>query len=347
LVNFQKTVLTWFKKHGRKDLPWQQNISAYRVWLSEIMLQQTQVKTVIPYFQRFTQRFPTIESLAAAPQDEVLHYWTGLGYYARARNLHAAAKMIMNEFNGIFPDNIIDIISLPGIGRSTAGAISSIAFNKAQPILDGNVKRVLSRYCASNEDLWPIASDFTPEKNCADYTQAMMDLGATICKRTKPKCDLCPLQKNCQAHQLGQETDFPPRKAKKTIPVKKTIMLLLQNTQGEILLLKQPPSGIWGGLWLLPQCVSTKGIKVWCQEHELDIKQQTKLPAFRHTFSHYHLDIQPIKLTVIQKADWIQESGRYLWYNGTQQIGLPAPIKSLLEELTWPAKKKSSSTAKS
>ena len=298
------------------------------------MLQQTQVKTVIPYFERFTQRFPTIESLAGAAQDEVLHYWTGLGYYARGRNLHAAAKKIMTEFNGIFPNNIIDMISLPGIGRSTAGAISSIAFNNAQPILDGNVKRVLSRYCASNEDLWPIASDFTPEKNVADYTQAMMDLGATICTRTKPKCTECPLQKNCIAHELGQETDFPPRKIKKIMPVKKTILLLVQNTANEILLIKQPPSGIWGGLWILPQCANMKEINVWCHEHELSIKTHTKLLAFRHTFSHYHLDIQPIKLTVTQKADYVRDQPNYLWYNGQQQIGLPAPIKFLLQDYT-------------
>lgn len=297
------------------------------------MLQQTQVKTVIPYFERFIQRFPSIASLAEAPQDEVLHYWTGLGYYARARNLHAAAKMIMTQFQGVFPKDMLDIITLPGIGRSTAGAISSIAFNTAQPILDGNVKRVLSRYCASNEDLWPIANDFTPEKNVAHYTQAMMDLGATICTRTKPKCNECPLQTNCQAHQLGQETDFPQRKPKKETPVKKTIMLLLQNTAGEILLVKQAPTGIWGGLWILPQCESTKEISTWCRDHDLTIKKRTPLRAFRHTFSHYHLDIQPIKITVTATADRVREAGRYLWYNGTQQVGLAAPIKFLLKDL--------------
>ncbi len=339
---FSKLVLTWFAKHGRKDLPWQQNISAYRVWLSEIMLQQTQVKTVIPYFERFTQRFPTIKSLAEASQDEVLHYWTGLGYYARARNLHAAAKMIMAEFNGIFPHDILDIIRLPGIGRSTAGAISSIAFQQAQPILDGNVKRVLARYCAIegypgersvSEKLWQVASDFTPEKNVAHYTQAMMDLGATICTRSKPKCNACPLQKNCQAHQLGQETDFPQAKPRKIMPVKKTIMLLLQNNAGEILLVKQPPTGIWASLWLLPQCANTKDIKSWCADHELSIIKRTTLPAFRHTFSHYHLDIQPIKMTVTEKAYQVRESGRYLWYNGSQQIGLAKPVKFLLDNL--------------
>lgn len=354
-VEFQKAVLTWFAKHGRKNLPWQKNISAYRVWISEIMLQQTQVKTVIPYFERFMSRFPTIENLAKAPQDEVLHYWTGLGYYARARNLHAAAQKIMSEFNGVFPDNILDMMTLPGIGRSTAGAISSIAFNYAQPILDGNVKRVLTRFAAIEgypaetkvaAQLWQLASDYTPEKNVAAYTQAMMDLGATICTRTKPKCAECPLQKNCIAHQQGHETAYPQRKPRKQLPVKTTIMLLVQNAVGKILLAKQPPTGIWGGLWILPQCSTQKDIKTWCATQGFTISQQTLLSAFRHTFSHYHLDIQPIKISVTENVHYVREDNRHLWYNGKQQVGLAAPIKSLLEKFTWPTQKPKLSTAK-
>lgn len=344
LVDFQKTVLSWFAQHGRHDLPWQKNISAYRVWISEIMLQQTQVKTVIPYFERFMNRFSTIDHLAQAAPDEVLHYWSGLGYYARARNLHASAKKIISEFNGIFPDNLLDMMALPGVGRSTAGAISSIAFNVAQPILDGNVKRVLSRFFAIGEaieqnkpiddTLWQLASELTPKKNVAEYTQAMMDLGATICTRTKPKCNDCPLQKNCIAHQQGNETAYPQRKAKKEIPVKHTIMLLVENQQGDILLKKQPPIGIWGGLWILPQCTTQKEIKPWCVTQNLMLNKQTLLPAFRHTFSHYHLDIQPIKINVTENVQHVREAEHYLWYNGEQSVGLAAPIKFLLKEFS-------------
>ncbi|MFU8798336.1 MAG: A/G-specific adenine glycosylase, partial [Gammaproteobacteria bacterium] len=248
---FSIRILNWFDKHGRKDLPWQLDITPYRVWISEIMLQQTQVNTVIPYFLRFIGRFPYTKILAEASEDEVLHYWTGLGYYTRARNLQRAAQLI--EKTG-FPSELQGLQALPGVGRSTAGAILSIAFKKPAAILDGNVKRVLCRYYAIPETPWALAENLLPTARAADYSQAMMDLGATVCTRTKPKCSLCPLTDDCKAHLLSSETNYPPKKQSKHIPVRTTYMLLLCNQRGEVLLEKRPPAGIWGGLWSLPEC---------------------------------------------------------------------------------------------
>lgn len=242
---FQELVLTWFEKYGRKTLPWQVNINPYRVWISEIMLQQTQVATVIDYFQRFTKRFPTIETLAETPIDEVLPLWSGLGYYARARNLHRCAKIIVEQHHGEFPSTLEQLVELPGIGKSTAGAILSIAFKKQAAILDGNVKRVLQRFFGIREwygnpatlkQLWEIAETLAPKTKTAEYTQAMMDLGAMICTRSKPKCDLCPLQKSCIAYHENLTTSIPASKPKKQIPTKHTIMLILENKRGEIYL---------------------------------------------------------------------------------------------------------------
>src|SRR5579872_382769 len=257
-ADFQKKILTWFDQHGRKTLPWQIDKTPYRVWVSEVMLQQTQVNTVIPYFERFMQRFPTIETLANATEDEILHLWTGLGYYSRARNLHRSAKKMAGK---IFPATLDDLQTLPGIGRSTAGAILAIAFQKKAAILDGNVKRVLTRFCGITEGLsekftleklWKTAESLTPEKRIADYTQAMMDLGATICIRGKPHCEICPLEKKCIAHKLGIEKNLPIAKLKKTLPVKQATFFILQHQQ-EFFLQKRPPVGIWGGLWSLPE----------------------------------------------------------------------------------------------
>ena len=262
---FSTTVLDWFQHNGRKDLPWQQNPTPYRVWISEIMLQQTQVQTVIPYYQRFMARYPDVTSLAAAPIDQVLHLWTGLGYYARARNLHKAAQQVVESFGGEFPESLESLESLPGIGRSTAGAIAALAMQLKAPILDGNVKRVLTRYFAIagypesstiKKQLWEIAETLLPqdpEKNIAPYTQAMMDLGATLCTRSNPACDRCPLAENCEALRTNAIASYPGKKPKKALPVREVNMFIVRNTAGEVLLEKRPDSGIWGGLYSLPE----------------------------------------------------------------------------------------------
>ncbi len=266
---FQQKILAWFDLFGRKDLPWQLNISPYRVWLSEVMLQQTQVTTVIPYFNHFIQKFPNVHQLANAPLDSVLHLWSGLGYYARARNLHKTAKSI-SVAGGEFPNDLNLLMQLPGIGRSTAGAISSIAFNKSQPILDGNVRRVLARFhvisgwtggSKVNNKLWQLSSDYTPLLRVADYTQAMMDLGAPICIRSKPKCSQCPINSACLAKIEGKISELPTPKPRKSLPVKKTIFLMAQNQQGRILLEQRPKTGIWGGLWSFPEYESLANIQ--------------------------------------------------------------------------------------
>ena len=338
-LQFQKKILVWFNTHGRKNLPWQQAISPYRVWVSEIMLQQTQVKTVIPYYQQFMQRFPTISKLAIANLDEVLHYWTGLGYYARARNLYKAATIIMHDFNGSFPKKFTEIITLPGIGRSTAGAICALALKQHYAILDGNVKRVLARFAKIQgwpgktsvaDKLWQLAEHYTPQKHIAEYTQAMMDLGATLCTRSNPKCTDCPLTENCLAHQTHCEHQYPTKKSKKQLPIKNTIMMLIKNTTAEWLLEKRPSTGIWGGLWLFPQCETVKDIKHWCWQHDIIIKRQVSLSSFRHTFSHYHLEITPILIETNTMINKIMDAQQFIWYNHKQQIGLAAPVKKLL-----------------
>ncbi len=339
---FQQKILAWFDQYGRKTLPWQQNISPYRVWISEIMLQQTQVQTVIPYYQRFMQRFPSPTILATAEMDEVLHYWTGLGYYARARNIHKAAKIIVRNFAGQFPQDFSAIIALPGIGHSTAGAICAIALQQHHAILDGNVKRVLTRFAAIsgwpgtvtiNQKLWHLAKLYTPIDRIADYTQAIMDLGATVCKRARPSCEHCPLHAHCIAHQQHKETSYPTKKPKKSLPTKQTIMLLIKNIEAEWLLEKRPANGIWGGLWLFPQCQQMEDIASWCVRQDVNAQQQTLLPKFRHTFSHYHLEIQPVLIKCDFTAHKVMDTRQFIWYKQQQKIGLAAPVKKLLRQL--------------
>lgn len=339
--DFSQAVLNWFDEHGRHDLPWQQNKTPYRVWVSEIMLQQTQVVTVIDYYQRFMQRFPDVQSLAAAEQDEVLHHWTGLGYYARARNLHKCAQTVVEEYNGAFPQTVEGLESLSGIGRSTAGAVASISMEKHASILDGNVKRVLSRFHAVEgwpgnkkvaDEMWLIAERYTPAKRTGDYTQAMMDLGATLCTRSKPQCQICPLQAQCEAYALDRVKEFPFSKPKKEKPIKSTRMLMLE-WDGRILLKQQPSSGIWGGLWIFPMMEVAQPMV----EHELlnhKIQSIHEGSVFRHTFSHYHLDIHPVHIKLAKPMDMIGESNQ-LWYNLKQpnSVGLAAPVKKLLESL--------------
>ncbi len=347
-TDFQQRVFTWFDRHGRTHLPWQQAISPYRVWVSEIMLQQTQVNTVIPYFERFMDRFPTVEALAAAPEDDVLQHWAGLGYYARARNLHKAAQEVVAEHGGEFPRSVDALAALPGIGRSTAGAIASISMGIAAPILDGNVKRVLARLHAVEgwpglpkvaDRLWQIAEQYTPAERTGAYTQAMMDLGATLCTRSKPACGICPFSDICEARIQGRQAEFPHSKEKKTLPEKSTWMLLLQSGD-DLLLYKRPQTGIWGGLWSLPEFGGSDDIaSVLALDGTTRIVQWQEWPAFRHTFSHYHLDIHPVQVQLDRRPDRILEGGvagaGQVWYNGQQirDLGLAAPVRKLIDQL--------------
>ena len=344
-VRFRQRVLEWFDQHGRSHLPWQQERTAYRVWVSEIMLQQTQVTTVIPYYERFMARFPTVKDLAAAPQDDVLHLWTGLGYYARARNLHTCAKRIVEHFNGTFPDTVEEMSTLPGIGRSTAGAIVSMAFGKPAPILDGNVKRVLARYhavpgwpgkTAVANELWRLAKHYAPDhsdQRPRDYTQAMMDLGATLCKRTRPLCDHCPLAANCEAKRLSTQEHYPERKPKTVKPVKQAWFLMLQLPDQRCFLTPRPDTGLWGGLYCFPEFKSLQQLQGWLAEHGAEtapsIDQWT---PFRHTFSHFHLDIHPVHVPVSQPLG-VADSGRWLQPALDEPMGLAAPTQQLLRKL--------------
>jgi len=341
--SFSAPVLKWFDKHGRKHLPWQQDISAYRVWLSEIMLQQTQVTTVIPYFERFIAQFPTVQSLAAAPIDEVLHLWTGLGYYARARNLHKCAQAVVNQHGGEFPATVEALADLPGIGRSTAGAIVSIAFQKRAAILDGNVKRVLARYHAVDgwpgqldvaSQLWEIAETYTPKTRANHYTQAMMDMGATLCTRSKPKCEQCPVREGCIAYAQGNPQDYPGKKPKKTLPEKSVQLLMLRNPAGDLLLQQRPTQGIWGGLWSFPELALDADAQEFAEDHYGKVIELEEWNSYRHTFSHYHLDITPVLIQLAKAPSAIGEAATH-WYNPHQPdaLGLAAPVKKLLEKL--------------
>jgi A/G-specific adenine glycosylase len=345
-AQFTKPLLSWFKKHGRTTLPWQSQQTPYRVWISEIMLQQTQVNTVIPYYQRFMQSFPTVQKLAQVQEDNVLHHWTGLGYYARARNLHKAATIIHTEMNNKLPDTVDALCELPGIGKSTAGAIIALASKQRAVILDGNVKRVLCRYhciegwpdsSSTNKILWEIADRYTPRQSCAEYTQAIMDLGATLCTRSKPNCPICPLHKTCQAYSENRTTEFPNKKPKKTLPIKTTTMLMLRSTDTDkILLEKRPPQGIWGGLWSFPEIETSTNHNEFLTHHGLSkSKHQQQWQTLRHTFSHFHLDITPLAITLKKEQHAIMENQRWHWYDlqNPTELGLPTPVKNLLAKL--------------
>jgi len=343
--DFSDHLLTWFDQFGRKDLPWQHPVDAYRVWLSEIMLQQTQVTTVVPYFEKFITAFPTVESLANADSDQVMHLWSGLGYYARARNLHRTAQIVTEQFNGQFPDDVETLATLPGIGRSTAGAIASIAFGKRAAILDGNVKRVLTRVFAVegwpgltsvSQKLWLLAQQLTPHERNADYTQAIMDLGATVCTRTRPRCAICPMQDICTGLQTGNPTAFPTRKPKKSIPTRQTKMLLIMNNDDCVLLYKRPSTGIWGGLWSLPECNIDEDPKQISQtQFNCVISKVSTGITFRHTFSHFHLDITPITLKAKKWPSKLLATDFY-WHHPSKAApgGLAAPVSRILESLS-------------
>ena len=343
--NFAPRVLAWFDEFGRKSLPWQQDKTPYRVWISEIMLQQTQVTTVIPYYHKFMTSYPTVEDLAAAEQDEVLAHWSGLGYYARARNMHKAAKMLVDELGSEFPQSVEGVCELPGIGRSTAAAILSISRGVQAAILDGNVKRVLARFHAvptwpgekkTENAMWALADHYMPNERCGDYTQAMMDLGATLCTRSKPQCLICPLEKDCLGRRTEDPTQFPIRKPKKAAKPEKSLQLLvLSNKEHQVLMEKRPPAGIWGGLWSLPELASEESIALHVEQRfQTRIHDVAALTSFRHTFSHYHLDIAPSQV-VIDAPAVVAESDKYQWFALTEAfaLGLPAPVRRILEEV--------------
>ena len=343
MTEFANRILAWFDVHGRKDLPWQQPQDPYRTWVSEIMLQQTQVQTVIPYFERFMQRFPDVRALANAAQDEVLQHWSGLGYYARARNLHRAARIIRDEHDGAFPDNLEAVMALPGIGRSTAGAILSLAFDQRHPILDGNVKRVLARHeaiggwpgqTAVANRLWEIAERHTPHARVADYTQAIMDLGATLCTRSSPACERCPVATGCVALSSGSVTELPGRKPKKDKPLKRTTMVLASHN-GHVYLERRPESGIWGGLWSLPE-VNDSGVEEWCRDRlDSEPRELESWQVLRHSFSHYDLDILPILVRIASPLSKVADCEDARWHQLDDNLpgGIAAPVSKLIEHL--------------
>jgi len=341
---FATAVLGWFEQHGRKDLPWQREPTPYRVWVSEIMLQQTQVSVVIPYFERFMARFPDLAALAAAAQDEVLHLWSGLGYYARARNLHRAAQLIAVEHGGEFPTDIAQVQALPGIGRSTAGAVLSLVYGQRHAILDGNCKRVLARCFAVSgwpgssavlAELWRLAERMTPAAGVARYNQAMMDLGATLCTRAAPACGRCPLAAGCRALAAGCVGDYPAPKPRKTLPVRNTRLLLIRDAAGAVLLQRRPPAGIWGGLWTPPALSADDDPRDWCRQRlGAPVARLEMLSPRRHTFSHFHLDIQPLAIQLEAGAGAVADSDGLCWADPSDPgaLGLPAPIRRLLSE---------------
>lgn len=341
--SFATRLLAWSRRHGRHDLPWQKRRTPYRVWVSEIMLQQTQVATVIAYYQRFMARFATLESLADAPQDEVLHLWTSLGYYARARNLQKAAQIIRDEHGGRFPRDIEAVQALPGIGRSTAGAILALATDQRHPILDGNVKRVLTRHGAIpgwpgdkrvEEKLWGLAERYTPQRQVAEYTQAIMDLGATLCTRSQPRCEECPVAADCRARALGKQDKFPASKPRKVLPVRRTRMLMLVAGDS-VLLEKRPPAGIWGGLWGFPELGPDADVAAWCRQRFGAAPRSVNSHAeLRHTFSHFHLDIEPLEVRLSAAAAVAEDGARWQPIGVAPKLGLAAPVKRLLDNLT-------------
>lgn len=336
-------LLAWFEREGRKDLPWQRDPTPYRVWVSEIMLQQTQVAVVIPYFERFMARLPTLEHLAEAPDDAVLALWSGLGYYARARNLHRAARQIKAHHGGRFPAKLEEVWALPGVGRSTAGAILSLSLGQAHPILDGNVKRVLARRfgvegwpgrAAVLAELWRLAERHTPSDRAGPYNQAMMDLGATVCTRAGPRCECCPLRADCVAHLEGRQQDLPQPRPPRALPRRETLMILARNARGEVLLHRRPPAGIWGGLWSLPEMAPGSEPTDWCRRRlgctPLRVEM---LPPRRHSFTHFALEIAIAEIRLTEPNPGVADRADECWAtaDSVSALGLPAPVRSIIQ----------------
>ena len=343
MSDFSARIISWQKLHGRHGLPWQ-GADAYRVWLSEIMLQQTQVATVLPYYQRFVTSFPDIAALAAASIDDVLAHWSGLGYYARGRNLHSAAKIIVEKHHGEFPREFEQILELPGIGRSTAAAICALAFHERRAILDGNVKRVLARYCgisgssaekAVEAQLWQQAEALLPQQDVAIYIQAQMDMGATLCTRSKPKCTACPVQTDCVALQTNRVAELPTPRTRKAVPEKNSTFLLLMHGN-DILLEKRAPQGIWGGLWCPPQIEDGQGVPAdYVQRSGMTVTERIDLAEFTHTFTHFKLHITPVLLHVSCKPTQVQQAGS-VWLDVEEALlaAIPTPVRKMLLQLS-------------
>jgi len=338
--HFSFPLLEWFDRHGRKNLPWQQLKGAYPVWISEIMLQQTQVKTVIPYFNRFIRRFPDIETLANASIDDVLAMWSGLGYYSRARFIHQTAKRICLDFANEFPQDINLLKTLPGIGPSTAAAIASLVFHQPTPILDGNVKRVLSRYflvsgpvhtTSVTKKLWQLAADCMPSSRCADYTQAIMDLGATCCTFKNPSCNSCPLNKTCLAKLQDKVANYPNKHPKKILPTKHQQFILLHTKSNQLYLEKNPPNGLWGGLWCLPSIEESDCAMAFVQhKHGIKTDRAEKLMIIKHSFSHFHLHIKVVSIEVTALMPTIGIDSRFFHPNEINRVGIAKPVNDII-----------------
>jgi A/G-specific adenine glycosylase len=341
-MNFASRVVRWQRVHGRRDLPWQGTRDAYRIWLSEIMLQQTQVSTVIPYFERFLARFPDVGALARAKEDDVLALWSGLGYYARARNLHRAAREVVDRFEGVFPRHFDDLVTLPGIGRSTAGAIAAFASGERRPILDGNVRRVLARHAGIAGDpasagvlakLWDEAESRLPRSGLDAYTQGMMDLGAGVCTVRRPACDACPVHVDCVARLTDRVGELPGKRIR-AAPRRRHVAMLVVVSRGEVLLEKRPASGIWGGLWSLPEIEpgadAGKAARAW----GVTVARVTPLEPFEHAFTHFTLEVSPLRVDVRKAVPIAAERGAtWLPLSDLQGAALPSPVRKLLRSI--------------
>ena len=357
---FARALLAWFDRHGRRDLPWQRDPTPYRVWVSEIMLQQTRVAAVIPYFERFMARFPDVDALAGAELDQVLGLWSGLGYYARARNLHAAARAVCANHGGRFPDTFEELLALPGIGRSTAGAILALAFGRRYPILDGNAKRVLARYhavagwpgdSATGDRLWTFAERHTPRRRVGDYTQAIMDLGATLCTRTRPTCLLCPLADGCRAHALGDPTTFPAPRPKRAYPTREKLLVVMRDAGGRVLVERRPPSGIWGGLWSFPEAAADLDFENAAAAAAAARRLRPRpgrvrpLAPVEHGFTHFRFRATPVLVSVEPLPGRVADAGSVRWIDpeitaggaapapAAAQVGLAAAVGAVLSRL--------------
>ena len=340
--DFATALLTWFDVHGRKDLPWQHPRSPYRVWLSEVMLQQTQVRTVLGYFERFVDALPSLAALAEAPLDRVLALWSGLGYYSRARNLHRAAQICMERHGGELPSNFDTLAALPGIGRSTAAAILAQAFGLKHAILDGNVRRVLARWHGVRGwpgatqvqlTLWRHAGSHTPCERIADYTQAIMDLGATVCMRSRPRCAACPVNRACVALREGSTAELPTPKPSRAVPTRETTMLIVRDELGRVLLERRPPTGVWARLWSVPETHDAESApNVLHERYAVRAEKPLALAGFVHTFSHYHLRISPLLVAGVSELR-VADDGDRGWFSREElpALGLPAPVRRLLE----------------
>ena len=345
--DYAERLLAWFDVHGRHDLPWQHPRTPYRVWLSEIMLQQTQVRVVIPYFERFVAALPDVPALAKAPQDDVLALWSGLGYYARARNLQAAAQRCVSLHDGDLPRDLDALVALPGIGRSTAGAILSQAWGDRAPILDGNVKRVLARRHAVEgwpgtpkveKTLWSIADALLPHTRMADYTQAQMDSGATLCTRHNPACLLCPVSTDCAAFVQGRVDELPTPRPSKVLPEREATVLLLEDRDGRVLLQRRPPTGVWAQLWSLPQLDVDDDPARWLQGHAaglvdpVEFDTPARLAPVQHGFSHYRLRLHPLHWPGLAPGRGVRDNDTLRWVarDDLATLGIPAPIRTLL-----------------